>query len=299
MKVLVTGASGLLGFELCKQLKSAGHEVSAVDNNSRGYEIPPCDHWFKIDLTNLNDVLGLAHDYDYIYHYSAVNGTKNFYERPNFVMFNNMTGDFNMFELAKKQQNLKKFVYASTSEIVSGEASPVLELDTVQIENIHNARWSYRLPKICSENYLFNSDIPWFVARYFNVYGSQSKPGHFVADQIIKIKQGRFELTGAEETRSFCHVADAMRATIYCAEHVDHEVINIGNDREITIGDAADIIASALGHNQPSWVYHAGLAGSTANRRPDISKLKKFMPDYQPIEFESGIQEVVVNGKWQ
>jgi nucleoside-diphosphate-sugar epimerase len=51
-KILITGASGLLGTEFCKQLKDAGHEVWAVDNHSRSTTIPPCDHWVKMDLLN-------------------------------------------------------------------------------------------------------------------------------------------------------------------------------------------------------------------------------------------------------
>jgi UDP-glucose 4-epimerase len=297
MKILVTGASGLLGFELCRQLKEAEHEVWAVDNLSRGHLAPPCDQFIEADLTD--PVLQFEDDFDYIYHYSAINGTRNFYERPNHVLWNNMQGDFNLFRIAGYQRDLKRFVYASTSEIVSGDAkSPVPEKTDITIANIHNARWSYRLPKICSENYLANSDLPWLTLRYFNVYGSQSKPGHFVADQIQKIKQGIFEITGADETRSFCHVQDAVRATIFCAEQRDREVINIGNDREIRIDRAADIIARALGYESPSWATQSGLAGSTANRRPDITRLRSVMPDYDPMPFESGIKEVITNGDW-
>jgi len=301
MKILVTGASGLLGYELCRQLKTAGHEVWAVDNLSRGKLTPPCDQWLQADLTDGPSLANqLPTNFDYIYHYGAINGTKNFYERPNQVMYNNMTGDFNMFAIAMRQTDLKKFVYASSSEVVSGDpVSPVPEQVDVAIKDIHNARWSYRLPKICAENFLANTkDFAWVAVRYFNIYGSQSKAGHFVADQIIKQKSGRFEVMGADETRSFCHVQDAMRATIYCGESVSREVINIGNDREIKIQDAAVIIADTLGIKDPAWQFTPGLAGSTANRRPDISKLRKFMPNYDPMSFELGMREVVDNGEW-
>ena len=69
--------------------------------------------------------------------------------------------------------------------------------------------------------------------------------------------------------------------------------INIGNDREITIMDAAQIIASALGHDNPIWATTPGKPGSTANRRPDISKLRNIMPDYVPMSFESGVKKSI------
>jgi nucleoside-diphosphate-sugar epimerase len=175
--------------------------------------------------------------------------------------------------------------------------TPVKENTDITIKNIHNARWSYRLPKICSENFLANSAIPYVMCRYFNVYGDNSKAGHFLADQISKIKSGVFEVVGPEETRSFCHVEDAVRATIHVSRAVEKELINIGNDREITIMEAAKTIACAMGHTDPVWITTAGKAGSTPNRRPDIGKLKTTLKDYRPRTFEQGVQEIIDNTK--
>jgi nucleoside-diphosphate-sugar epimerase len=294
MKILITGAAGLLGTELCEQL-AKDNEVWAVDNLSRGVVFPNGVKPVQIDLSDMKEFDKLSKDFDYIYHYGAVNGTKNFYEKPNFVLANNIKCDFNIFEFAKSCTNLKRLAYASTSEIVSEETASLTELVDIKINNIHNPRWSYRLGKICSENYLTNSTLPWIVFRYFNVFGKNSKPGHFVCDQINKIKEGRFELTGADETRSFCDVRDAMRATIYCTETHSKEVINVGNDREIKIIDAANIIANELGYTNPNWTIKDGLAGSTPNRKPDITKLKSLMPDYNPIKFEDAIMEIIKN----
>ena len=295
MKILVTGASGLLGTEICRQLKTVeGNEVWAVDNHSRSSTIPPCDQFMNVDLTDKTSITQLPKDFDYIYHYGAINGTKNFYERPNQVLSNNFICDLNMFEYAEQNANLKKIVYASSSEIVSDDpVSPVPEHADIAIQDIHNARWSYRLAKVCSENYLANSRLPYVMLRYFNVYGENSKAGHFLADQITKIKEGRFECFGANETRSFCHVEDAIRASIYCAETQTRELINIGNDREITIMDAAQIIALALGHDNPVWTTTPGKPGSTASRRPDITRLRNIMPDYVPMSFELGVQKSI------
>jgi UDP-glucose 4-epimerase len=296
MKILVTGASGLLGTEICRQLKDGGHEIWAIDNHSRSTTIPDCDQFLELDISTGAGFANLPTDFDYIYHYGAVNGTKNFYERPNFVLWNNMVCDFNMFEFAHLCKNLKKFVYASSSEVVSDDpVSPVPEHTDITIRNIHNARWSYRLPKICSENFLANSKIPYIMFRYFNVYGDNSKAGHFLADQIAKIKSGVFEVVGPEETRSFCHVEDAVRASIHLGQSVETGLFNVGNDREITIMAAAQTIAAAMGHTDPVWITTPGKVGSTANRRPDITKLKSVLRDYRPRSFEQGVKEIIDN----
>ena len=301
MKILVTGASGLLGTEICRQLREeGGHDVWAVDNHSRSTTVPDCEHFVELDLTNGASFEQLPTDFEYIYHYAAINGTKNFYERPNHVLWTNMVTDFNMFELAGMcKKTLKKFVYASSSEVVSGNPqSPVPETLDIAITGIHNARWSYRLPKVCSENFLHNCDqFKWMIFRYFNVYGDNSKAGHFLADQIAKIKSGVFEVTGPEETRSFCHVEDAVRATILASRVVENCVVNIGNDRKITVMEAAQVIARAMGHSNPVWITTPGKAGSTPNRRPDIGKLRALFRDYRPRTFEQGVQEIIDNQK--
>ena len=296
-KILVTGASGLLGTEFCRQLKEAGHEVWAVDNHSRSTTIPPCDNWVKLDLLNDGAFTGyveLPKDFDYIYHYGAINGTTNFYKMPNKVLTNNFISDINIFEFARKCPNLKRIVYASSSEIVSDDPmSPVPENADVFIKDIHNARWSYRLAKITSENYLANSELPYVMIRYFNVYGENSKQGHFLGDQINKIKNGIFSVIGSQETRSFCHVSDAIRASIYVAENTNRELVNVGNDREISIGEAVKVIATVMGHPDAVFEQLPSMSGSVANRRPDISKLRSIMPSYSPMSFEDGIKQIL------
>jgi UDP-glucose 4-epimerase len=295
MKILVTGASGLLGTEICRQLKlNPNNEVWAVDNHSRSSIIPPCDVWVKTDLLQTTAFDKIPQDFDQIYHYAAINGTKNFYERPTEVLTNNFVSDINLFRFAESCKNLQKLIYASSSEIVSDDpVSPTPEHTDVIIRNIHNARWSYRLAKITSENYLANSQLPWVICRYFNIYGEDSKAGHFIADQMTKIDSGVFEVTGSNETRSFCYVEDGIAATIYCANNVINQVVNIGNDAEISIPQAADIIAKAMGYENANWNLKPGLPGSTTTRRPDISKLRSIWVDYRPRNFAEGMKKIV------
>jgi nucleoside-diphosphate-sugar epimerase len=294
MKILVTGASGLLGTEFCNQLTAAGHDVWAVDNHSRSTTIPACNEWFPIDLNSVDSINSLPTNFDYIYHYGAINGTTNFYKMPNKVLENNFVCDLNIFNFARRQTNLTRLVYASSSEVVADDlVSPVPEHSDVFIKDIHNARWSYRLAKITSENFLANSELPYVMLRYFNVYGENSKQGHFLGDQINKIRNGVFSVIGAQETRSFCHVSDAIQASIYVAEHANRMLVNIGNDREITIGDAVQVIARELGYPNAQFEQLPSLPGSVANRRPDITKLQTIMPNYEPMSFEQGIRQIL------
>jgi nucleoside-diphosphate-sugar epimerase len=281
-KVLVTGASGLIGRELCKQLMQQGYYVVAVDNNFRFNFVPDCDEYNRDEITNY--ITQVENDYDYIFHMGNINGTKYFYDIPNKLIESNIQADFAVFNFVKSNPNCK-LVYASSSEVVAGTSNyPTTEETDITIKDIHNPRWSYRLGKLVGENYLTNSDLNYLIVRFFNIYSEHSGSGHFVKDIVDKIKNEDYRLIGAEETRSFCYVDDAANAVINLKD-VSNEIINVGSDEEITILDAANIIAEAMGINV-NWILEEGIAGSVKRRNPDITLLKKYYSGFNPKKFK-------------
>lgn len=292
MKILVTGASGLIGSQLCKQLMIEGHYVIGIDNMSRSSTIPDCSKFIKLDIS---EGISIDYDVDIIYHLAAINGTSNFYNRPNDVISNNTRCDLSVFEYAKKCKDLKKMIYASSSEIKS-HTHICKEDNYVEIDDISNPRWSYKISKMLSENYLHNSNIPWVIIRYFNVYGSESKEGHIVFDQIENHKNGVYQVIGSEETRCYTYVSDAVDATIKCIDkcHVK-ETINIGSKEELTSLEVAKIIGNYLNCNRIDYTIIEGRKGSTKRRVPDLTNLLRYYPNYSPIKFKEGILKVIEN----
>jgi len=291
-KILITGACGLIGRELCEQL-SQHNDVTAVDNNQRFRDYTPRNCTYV--RSNLIEYLEqTTNTFDIIYHMAATNGTKYFYSQPNDVLRNNVTLDLSMFKFVESNSNCK-LVYASSSEVMSGTTIfPTPELTDITVSNIHNPRWSYMLPKVLAENYLFNSDINFLVIRFFNVFSEHSGSGHFVKDIIEKIENNNFELIGADETRSFCYVSDAVDAVIKISD-ASRQVVNVGSNEELTILDAANEIANAMGKHNIIWNTKTGLVGSAKNRRPDITELKRLLPAFSPKSFKEAISLVLPN----
>lgn len=288
-KVLVTGASGLIGRELCKQLLAQDYYVVAIDNNFRYNYVPTCDCYYVCDVHEYCSISD--NDFDYIFHMGNINGTKYFYDISNELIENNITSDFAIFNFVKKNSNCK-LIYASSSEVIADTQNyPTSEELDITIKDIHNPRWSYRLGKIVGENYLKNSNIDYVIVRFFNVYSEYSGKGHFVKDIADKVKAGNFELIGADETRSFCYVADAADAVIHIKD-ISKKVINIGSDEEITILDAANIIADSLGFNKIKWIFKEGLRGSVKRRNPDISLLKTYYSEFRPKSFKNVLKQI-------
>lgn len=284
-KILITGAAGLIGREVCKQLKDQGHTVIAIDNGSR---FP--GNYNTVDLLDYLKTNPL-NDFDIIYHMAAINGTSSFYKVPNHVLYTNTMLDLAIFKFAETNP-ATKLIYASSSEIVAGtDQYPTKEESNVYINDIHNPRWSYRLPKILSENYLYNSNINFLIVRFFNVFSEFSGAGHFVKDITDKIRNNNFELIGADETRSFCYVEDAVTALIAIQDY-SRDIVNIGSNEEIVIKDAANIIAESLGINNIDWKFIPSLQGSTKRRIPDTGRLTHYYPNFNPRPFKQIIDMI-------
>lgn len=294
MTILVTGAAGLIGTELCKQLIDQGNDVIAVDNMSRSNKIPECCEFYCKDLCNSLEFLDPIQDsVEIIYHLAAINGTSNFYERPNEVLSNNIRLDLNIFKFAENCKKLKKIFYASSSEVMS-HLDFCQESNSLIIDDVSNPRYSYKISKIASENYLHNSNLPWVIIRYFNVYGSETKSGHFVYDQIQNHRNQVFKVVGPDETRCYTYIEDAIDATIKVSNNCSiQEVVNIGSSEELTSLEATKIIAKSMNYYPVEYQLLPGLKGSPKKRKPDLTKLLKYYPEYSPIKFQEGIKKVL------
>ena len=288
-KILVTGASGLIGREICKQLSNL-HTVIAVDNNWKYKEYHPVCSAF-INLSTQDFVKSTVNDFDIIYHMSAINGTDFFYSIPNTVLENNITGDLAVFNFAKTNPNCK-LIYASSSEVVADSSVPTDETVDIFINNIHNPRWSYRLAKILSENYLANSEINYLIVRFFNVYSECVSAGHMIKEQLDKFALGNFEIINPTNTRCFCYVEDAVSALLTVAELANNEVINIGSDDEITVELAVKLLANAQGIKVDRWNEINSHPGSTFRRQPNLTKLRKYIPLYCPKKLSKVLEKI-------
>jgi nucleoside-diphosphate-sugar epimerase len=176
-----------------------------------------------------------------------------------------------------------------------------------------NPRLSYGAGKIISEMMAINYGRKYFervlIFRPHNVYGPDMGFDHVIPEFAVRIKRAiashvvahgeggavPFPIQGSgEETRSFCHVDDLVAGVMVMREHGEHlGIYHIGTMEEVTIADLARRIARAAGRTialEPSAV----LAGSTARRCPDISKLVAL--GYRPrVPLDQGLPPVL---KW-
>ena len=309
-KVIVTGGAGFVGLHLARRLAEQGMEVVVADNFFRGKKDAefealcalPNVSFVQIDLTKPETLNALPTDVEGVYHLGAVNGTKLFYEMPDLVMRVNGVGVIHLLDWAATHGK-PRILFTSSSEAYAGalEAFHQLPLPTPEdvplvISDPKNVRWSYGASKMFGEvachawAKMFDLDIR--IIRYHNIIGPRMGYEHVIPQFLMRIigKADPFPLYGGDETRVFCDVRDAVRATQLVMERkgIAGETVHVGAEGEISMRALAEKMFAWFDVH-PSFDVHPAPTGSVLRRVPDITKLKT-LTGYVP---EHDLEETV------
>lgn len=317
-KAIVTGGAGFIGSYMSKRLVKEGYYVFVLDNLFRGREENIKDilddgtaELINVDLSDFScnsiwsELLKENQDIELIIHYAAINGTQFFYDKPQEVAKVNSIATYHLMESLLENQdylndNLKLF-FASTSETYGEPYSIPTNENDLTYFRINEDRDSYAVAKMMSEFYvrLYSSKInlDFVIMRIFNVYGPKmvgTKYGQVVPEFISRLKNGEYPLIligNGQQKRSFIYIDDHVELTWRLIKSdVVNEVINLGNDQEISIGELAQNIMSLM-DLEPKFEITEDRSGDHMRRRPDISKLLNIVGDYNFIDLDSGLKK--------
>lgn len=314
IKVLVTGCGGFIGKYLIQRLlQNESVLVFGVDRQEKLEAIKSSsfipdlaiDRFIplSIDLTKQKECLDLP-EVDFVYHLAAINGTSLFYKIPWDVFYNSSASTLNVIERYKDSQQLKRFVYTSTSEVYASlvdgnpEMCPTPEDVGVGFQDVLNSRWSYGGAKLAGEIALLAAGkqfgIPFSIIRFHNVYGPDMGLDHVIPDFVNRGKQGVFELYGSENQRSFIYIADAVSATLKIAESdaALNKIIHVGTMDMISMRFLAQKIMSLANWSGEIIEFPAPI-GSTLARCPDTTFLNTKVGYIPSISLEKGLLEVL------
>lgn len=311
MKALITGGAGFIGYHLAKELLEQGYEIVLADNFSRGVEDTflkeleenPKVTFILEDLMVKDNVMKMSKNFDYIYHFAAIIGVQNVLNHPYDVLEKNVQLLFHMIDFAKVQENLKRFVFASTSEIYAGTLQyydmeiPTPETTPLTITPLEHPRTSYMLSKIYGEALLQQSSLPFTIVRPHNFYGPRMGMSHVIPELLKKAyfaKEGQeLEVFSVEHRRTFCYISDAVmmiRRLAECKE-AEGEAYNIGNEApEVTIMEVAEAVIEAV--KKPLKIdAKPATAGSPARRCPGMKKVYDCIGYQGKVSLKEGINE--------
>jgi UDP-glucose 4-epimerase len=289
-KILVTGAAGFLGSNLCRRLLREGAEVIAFDDLSTGkkenvkeYETNPAFQFIQGDANRRDDLLPifLRMRPDFVCHYAALVGVKRTVERP-LDVFKDIDGIKHIYELAAAS-GVTKVIFASSSEAY-GEPVTVPEKE----DGVWNAKNPYALVKLIGEQFGLSMykthGLRSTALRFFNVYGpgqEASDYGFVVGIFIRAALQGAAPTIFGDglQTRDFVYVDDNIEVAIraLCSQACDGQVMNVGAGRQTTIKELAEQVIKISGKPLTPVYLPARTDGEIRHRCPDVTRCRELV----------------------
>ena len=300
---LVTGGAGFIGSNLCEALLSMGYRVRCLDDLSTGkqeniemFSGNPNYEFIKGDIKDLDVCINACKGVDYVLNQAAWGSVPRSIEMPLFYCANNITGTLNMLEAAR-QNNVKKFVYASSSSVYGDE--PNLPKKEGREGNLLSP---YALTKRCDEEwakqYTMHYGLDTYGLRYFNVFGRRQDPDGAYAAVIPKfLKQlmsGEAPTINGDgrQSRDFTYIDNVIEANLKaCLAPSEYagEAFNIAYGGREYLIDIYYGLTQALGVDiEP--VYGPDRKGDIKHSNADISKAREMLGYDPEYDFEKGIK---------
>jgi dTDP-glucose 4,6-dehydratase len=259
-KILVTGADGFIGSHLTETLVRQGYKVRAFvlynSFNSWGWLDRCADDvkgQFEVFAGDIRDPHGIREAMkgcDTVMHLAALIAIPYSYHSPDTYVDTNVKGTLNVLQAARDLG--VRVVHTSTSEVYgTARFVPITEEHPLQGQSPYSAT------KIAADQMAFSFytsfELPVTIVRPFNTYGPRQSARAVIPAIIIQIAQGvrQLKLGSLHPTRDFNYVQDTVAGFIAAmqSDRVLGEVVNIGSDYEVSIGETVKLITEVMGAN--------------------------------------------------
>ncbi|MER5930856.1 NAD-dependent epimerase/dehydratase family protein [Streptomyces sp. NPDC002054] len=307
-KILITGGAGFIGLHLAARLAPTC-EVTLLDDFSRGRsdqrladllgQVTLVEH----DLTTPLPPGLLPGDFAEVYHLAAVVGVVHSNEQPQRVLRTNLLSTIHLLDWFTTLPDAT-FCFASSSEAYAGSVEagvapvPTGEDVPLLVPDPGVARSSYGFSKITGEqlcrHYAQAHGFALRMVRFHNIYGPRMGYEHVIPQFIERLLGGAdpFAVYGADQTRAFCHVDDAVDAIVALTALPTKEplLVNVGNDREeILIADLARKVFDTAGL-RPALDLRPAPPLSPARRLPDLTRLRELTGHRPGVDLDEGLR---------
>lgn len=302
-RFLVTGGAGFIGSNICDALIHMGYEVICLDNFSTGkiknIEELINNNRFKVikgDICDFETCLKASHGIDYISHQAGWGSIPKSIVLPLEYEKINIKGTLNMMEAAR-QNNVKKFVYASSSSVYGDSlALPKVEGEEGKILS------PYALTKKTNEEYgkLYSVlyDLDTIGLRYFNVFGKRQNPdGSYAAviprfiKQLINNEEPIIYGDGMQ-TRDFTYVDNVIEANLKAMlsdKDASGDVFNIAYGEQIYLIDIYSKLCKLL-NKEIKPIFNKERLGDIKHSKANINKAMKLLNYHPEYSFDRGIK---------
>lgn len=298
MRAVITGGAGFLGSHLCELFLEKGWDVLCLDNLVTGSETN-VDHLlqnshFRFARQNVSEYIDVRGQVDAVLHFASPASPPDYLRLPIQTLKVGALGTHNALGLALAKK--AKFLLASTSECYGDpDVSPQPESYWGHVNPI-GPRGVYdeakRFAEAMTMAYHRYHGLDTRIVRIFNTYGPRMRlnDGRALPNFLYQALSGEpITVYGdGKQTRSFCYVSDLIDGIYRLLESKEHEPVNIGNPREITILEFAERVKALVGSGVPI-VFRPLPQDDPKQRCPDISKARQILKWEPKVNLESGL----------
>lgn len=296
--ILVTGGAGFIGSHIALHHLNKGDAVTVIDNllsgNTKNIEPFKKFTHFKFiqaDICTYQGLQELVYGSDSIYHMAAIVGQKLVLSQKTQTLSQNIKGCEVILEGMCHADKPIKLLIASTSSLYihsQSKGQVLKEDDMLHFPSGEYLQETYRLSKLVNEvmalSYVKTKGLHCTLARFFNTIGlNQTGRYGMVVPNFVEQALKGIPITvfgDGLQTRSFCNAIDASMACDLLLENPKSkgEIVNIGNDRPISILDLAKLVKKlAKSSSEIRYVSYQEAYGidfhDVHERKPCIDKL--------------------------
>lgn len=302
-KVMVTGAAGFIGSNICLKLLGMGYHVQGVDNFATGsdenlIEAAKNDNFDfeECDINDLETVKKVMTGCRYVLHQAAIPSVPRSIDDPIASNKANIDGTLSVL-VAARDCGVRKLVFASSSSVY-GDSETLPKHEDMPTDPLS----PYALNKLTGEIYckLFADlyGLETACLRYFNVFGPRQNPRSEYAAVIPKFISSVIEgvppiiYGDGGHTRDFTFVEDVAMANIKAMESTATGNYNVAGGRRISLIELVEKINEILGKDiEPRFA--AERPGDIKHSLADVSRAAEafgYRPEYT---FDEGLRRTV------
>ena len=331
MTILVTGAAGFIGFNLCKRLIENGEQVIGFDNFN-GYYDPLLKrarydfltklaserniklNFIENHLENLKSLEELFENYkpSKVVNLAAQAGVRYSIENPSSYIQSNIVGFGNILECCRKY-SVKNLIYASSSSVYGGnENVPFSEKRGVD-HPISLYAASKRSNELMAHTYSHLFNIPSTGLRFFTVYGPWGRPDMalFLFTKSILSGEPIKVFNNGEMIRDFTYVDDIVESLTRLLDKpslpnkdfdkkqpdpsiswAPHKIFNIGNSCSVPLMKYIETLEKILGIKAYK-IFEPIQLGDVKETLADTSSLEEWIKFKPNTSIEFGIRKFV------
>lgn len=305
---LVTGGAGFIGSHVVDTLLAEGWTVSVLDNFDPFYDVAikernvarhlahPAYRLVRADLRDASAMAAaLPGGYDVILHLAAKAGVRPSIADPAGYQDANVAGTQHLLELARRW-GVGQFVFASSSSVYGVNPDVPWREETQVLQPISPYASTKVSGELLGHVYSHLYGIRFIALRFFTVYGPRQRPDLAIHKFARSMLAGQtIPVFGDGSTRrDYTYIGDIVsgirRALDY--EGSRYEVINLGNDRTVTLSEMIAALERALG--VPARIERLPeQPGDVPQTWASIAKARRLL-GYEPsTPFEDGIARFV------